>query len=113
MRKSEVEGQTRAELIFAGGPWQSCDPPLPRLRRGWGRQGGCGKFLFSLRGVGPPRTHGGSFHEANGGDEGVENARVLPDAGSIAQGLVKGVRVPPNQVLRLFDLDRSQIARDR
>jgi hypothetical protein len=37
----EGGGQTRAELIFAGGPWQSCeraDPPLPSLRRGWGRQ---------------------------------------------------------------------------
>jgi hypothetical protein len=71
------------------------------------------KFLFSLRGVGPPRTRGGSFHEAKGRDEGVENARVLPGAGSIAQGLVKGVRVPANQFLRLFDPDRSQIAGDR
>jgi hypothetical protein len=73
----------------------------------------CGKFLFSLGGVGPPGARGGSFHEANGGDEGVENARVLPDAGSIAQGLVKGVRVPANQFLRLFDPDRSRIAGDR
>jgi hypothetical protein len=121
---------------------QSCDPPLPsricnKLRRARGYSEGvreqaawlrapgrtrlreptawleCGKFLFSLGGVGPPRTHGGSFHEANGGDEGVENARVLPGAGSIAQGLVKGVRVPANQFPRLFDPDRSQIAGDR
>ena len=81
--------------------------------RGWGRQRGCGKFLFALRGVGPPRTRGGTFHEANGRDEGVEDARVLPGGGSIAQGLVKGVRVPANQLLRLFDPDRSQIAGDR
>lgn len=69
--------------------------------------------FFSLRGVGPPRTRGGSFHEANGGDEGVENARILPGAGSIAQGLVKGVRVLANQFPGLFDPDRSQIAGDR
>jgi hypothetical protein len=161
--KAKVEklGQT-AGLIFSGGPWQSCDPPLrshlcTRLRRAmaysegvreraaWlgapGRPRGestlfslagrgnlargrtrlreptawleCGKFLFSLRGVGPPRTRRGSFHEANGGDEGVENAWVLPGAGSIAQGLVKGVRVPADQFLRLFDPDRSQITGDR
>ena len=77
------------------------------------RQRGCRKFLFSFRGVEPPWTGRGSFHKANGGDEGVENAWVLPGAGSIAQGLVKGVRVPANQVLRLFDPDRSQIAGDR
>lgn len=39
--QAEGEEQTRAELIFAGGPWQSCDPPLPshlctRLRRARG-----------------------------------------------------------------------------
>ena len=56
---------------------------------------------------------GGTFHEANGGDEGVENAWVLPGAGSIAQGLVKGVRVAANQVLRFLDPDRAQIAGDR
>jgi hypothetical protein len=76
------------------------------------REGG-GKFLLSLRGVGPPRTQGASFHEANGGDEGVENAWVLPGAGAIAQGKVKGMRVPAYQVLRFFDPDRSQIAGDR
>jgi hypothetical protein len=124
---TKAEGQTRAELIFAGGTWRSCqrtDPPLPsrlckklRRARGYGVAGApredAGKFLFSLRGVGPPRPRRGSFHEANGGDEGVENARVLPGAGSIAQGLVKGVRVPANQFLRLFDPDRAQIAGDR
>jgi hypothetical protein len=78
-----------------------------------GPQAGCWKFPLSLGGVGPPRTGGGSFHEANGRDEGVENARVLPGAGSIAQDLVKGKRLPANQVLRLFDPDRSQIAGDR
>jgi len=84
-----------------------------RKRRKAERRLGCGKFLFSLGGVGPPRTRGSSFHETNSGDEGVENARVLPGAGSSAQGLVKGARVPANQVLRLFDPDRSQIAGDR
>jgi hypothetical protein len=77
------------------------------------RQRGSGKFFFSLRGVGPPWTRGRSFHEANGGDEGVENAWVLPGVGSIAQGPVKGVRVPAYQVLRFFNPNRSQIAGDR
>jgi hypothetical protein len=76
-------------------------------------QRGGREFLFSPRGVGPPRARGGSFHEANGGDEGVENAGVLPGAGPIAQGLVKGERVPANKVLRLLDPDRAQIAGDR
>jgi hypothetical protein len=45
------------------------------------RQGGCGTFLFPLGGVGPPRTSGGSFHEANGGDEGLPNAECrMPNA---------------------------------
>jgi hypothetical protein len=72
-----------------------------------------GKFPFSFRGIGPPGTRGGSFHEANGGDEGVENTWVLPGAGAIAQHPVKRVRVPANQVLRFFDPDRSQITGDR
>ena len=52
-----------------------------------------------------------AFHEAHGGDEGVEHARILAHARHAAEPVVERVRVSPRQIMRMRDPDRPEIAR--
>lgn|ERR1700674_3582993 len=81
------------EILREGGP-AFAEPPShkPPSHKATASQGlrraraygvaGCGKFLFSLRGVGPPRTRGCSFHEANGGGQKSEVRSQRSEVGS-------------------------------
>jgi hypothetical protein len=93
-RRDGRRGQTHAELIFvsdcrglARGRTRLCKSYGEPKATAWlEAPGRMREISFSLGGIGPPGTRGGSFHEANGGDEGVKNTWVLSGAGSIAQG---------------------------
>jgi hypothetical protein len=54
-----------------------------------------------------------AFHEAHGGDERVEHARILAHARHEAEPVVERVRISPGQIVRMRDPDRPEIGRQR
>ena len=60
----------------------------------------------------PPRPCQAPFHEANGGNEGIEHAGVMSAASATAEAIVELLRVAPNKFLRKIDPDAAQIAGD-
>lgn len=66
--------------------------------------------LFPLRGVVPPGLGGGAFHKADGGDEGVEDARVLSRLGLAAECAIKFPGIFADELARLVNAEQSQVS---
>src|SRR5262249_21631987 len=106
--QDETPGTHALRLGFA--PW---DVPKRSASRGlflaaYGREG-----FLSFRRVFPPRLWRCSLHESYGGDERVEQARVVPHAGDPGELVVHYVWITPRQVGRGGDAQLAKVARDR
>src|SRR6185437_12658583 len=73
------------------------------------RRFSCSQFSFSFPRVLPPRLLRRSLHKPDGGDEGVEQARVVALAGDSAEVVVHHKRVTSRQLARRGDPQPAKI----
>jgi phage major head subunit gpT-like protein len=57
--------------------------------------------------------HGRAFHEAHRGNERVQDAWILADAGRATQPLIERVRIFARQIVRMCDADDPKILSKR